>query len=262
VAGSAPPPLEISAIVGNGRLLAGFDAAGTLRMLSGPHLDHPQHLRSSRIAVGIRTLEWLDSPGWRHIQAYVPGTNVLTTRYERARGQPRIEHRAVAIGDALAMAVRVDGPAAARIRWDLALQVGGQVLANALIYHPDRDVLHAYFREHALAIGVSPRPAEVRAQAKGAGGGGVSRPAGSRLAAVGEVSARLDVIALPGRPVLLLIALGSSTEVIERLIELRHQLDGSADWPSEFAPPPLSGATRASVVAGIPGLDRLRAAAS
>ena len=258
----APTPLEVAAIVGNGRLLAGFDAAGSLRMLTGPHLDYPQHVRSSRIAIGTRTLDWLDGPGWRHVQTYVPGTNVLTTLSERAGGRLRIEQRAVAIGDALAIAVRIDGPAAARLRWELAPQVGGQVLANALIYHPDRDVLHAYFREHALAIGASPRPSEVRAQAKGAGGGGVSRPAGSRLAAVGEVTATLDVTAQPGRPVLLLIALGSSSEVIDRLVELRRQLDGSAEWPSEFAPPPLSGATRAAAVDGIAGLARLRAPAS
>jgi hypothetical protein len=142
----APTPLEVTAIVGNGRLLAGFDAAGSLRMLTGPHLDYPQHVRSSRIAIGTRALDWLDGPGWRHVQAYVPGTNVLTTRSVQAGGRLRIEQRAVAVGDALAIAVRIDGSAVARLRWELAPQVGGQLLANALIYHPDRDVLYAYFR--------------------------------------------------------------------------------------------------------------------
>ncbi len=258
----APSPLEVAAIVGNGRLLAGFDATGSLRMLTGPHLDHPQHVRSSRIAIGTRTLAWLDGRGWRHVQAYVPGTNVLSTRSERAAGRLRIEQRAVAIADALAIAVRIDGSAAARIRWELAVQVGGHVLANALTYHPDRDVLYAYFREHALGIGVSPRPSEVRVQAKGAGGGGVSRPGGLRLAAVGEVTSILDVTAQPGRPVLLLIALGSSADVITRLSDLRRQLESADGWTAAFSPPPLAGATRAALVDGIPALSRVRDPAS
>ena len=50
--------------------------------------------------------------------------------------------------------------------------------------------------------------------------------------------------------------------MIDRLVELRRQLDGSAGWPSEFAPPPLSGATRAAALDGIAGLARVRAPAS
>ena len=258
----APAPLEVSAIVGNGRLLAGFDATGSLRMLTWPHLDYPQHIRSSRVAFGTPTTDWLDGPQWRHVQDYLSGTNVLRTRSERRRGGLRIEQRAVALADALAIGIRVEGASSVRMRWELALQLGGSAAANALIYHPDRDALHAYFREFALAIGVSPKSAQLRARAKGAGGGGVSRPEGRRVAAVGEVTATVDVSEGLGRLVLLLLAFGTGPDAMERLVELRRRLGGADQWPSEFAPPPLSGATRAAVVDGIPTLAHVRTPAA
>jgi glycosidase len=230
-------------------------------MLTWPHLDFPQHVRSSQITFGGRAAGWPNGTGWRHIQEYVPGTNVLCTRSKK-RGGLRIEQRAVAIADALAIAIRTEGLADAHLRWELGFQVGGQPLANALVYHPDRDLLHAYFREYSLAIGAVPSPSEVRAGAKGAGGRGVSHPGGRRLAAVGEVGATLDVALEPGRTVLLLIAFGSGEDALERLVEVRRQLDRRDDWPLEFAPPPLSGATRAAIVNAIPALSRVRPAAS
>ena len=258
----ARAPLEVSAIVGNGRLLAGFDATGSLRMLTWPHLDHPQHIRSGRVAFANQTTDWLTGPGWSHVQDYLPGTNVLRTRSEKRRGGVRIEQRAVALADALAIGIRVEGASAARLRWELALQVGGRAEANALVYHPDRDVLYAYFREYAVAIGVNPKSAGVRTRGDGAGGGGVSRPEGRRVAAVGEVTATIDVTAEPGRLVRLLLAVGSRPDVMERLVELRRRLGAADQWPSEFAPPPLSGATRAAVVDGIPAVAHVRTSAS
>lgn len=259
---SAPAPLEVTAVVGNGRLLAGFDATGSLRMLTWPHLDFPQHIRSSQITFGGRAAGWPHGTGWRHVQDYVPGTNVLCTRSESRVGGLGIEQRAVALADALAVGIRTEGLADSHVHWELALQVGGQPLANALVYDPGRDVLQAYFREHTLAVGVSPEPLGVRARASGAGGGGVSHPGGARLAAIGEVSATLNIKTKPGRLVLLLIAFGSGDDAVERLVELRRQLENSDEWPPEFTPPPLSGATRAAIVDGIPALSRMRAAAS
>lgn len=259
---SALGPLEVTAIVGNGRLLAGFDGAGSLRTLTWPHLDFPQHISSSRVAFNRGAIDRLDGVHWHHVQDYLSGTNVLRTLSQSRRGGLRVEQRAVALADALAIGIRIDGASAIPMRWELALQVGGQTLANALVYHPDRDVLHAYFREHALAIGVSPKASQVRADAEGAGGGGLSHPEGTRISAVGEITATVDVVAQPDVIGLLLIAFGSGPEAMDLLVELRRRLGGSDGWPPEFAPPPLAGATRAAVVGGIPALDRVRAAAS
>jgi len=50
--------------VGNGRLLAGFDATGSLRMLAWPHLDFPQHIGSSQLTFGGRAAGWPNGTGW------------------------------------------------------------------------------------------------------------------------------------------------------------------------------------------------------
>ena len=237
-----------------------------VRTLTWPHLDYPQHLRGTRLAVGNTppraASRWLDAPGWRHQQEYVRGTNVLCTRSRHGRGGIDVEQRAVAIDDALVVGARVTGAAGKRIIWEVSLQVGGQPLANALSYDPDRDVLLDYFRDHALAIGASPAPLEVRGWAVGAGGTGVSRPGGTPFAVVGTVAGQLELPVAEGEVVLLVLALGTSADVVERLLELRHRLQGQVGWPAEFAPPPLAGATRAVVVDGLDLPDTLRPAAA
>lgn len=264
--GAAQPPLEISAIVGNGRLLAGLDGAGMIRTLTGPHIDYPQHLSRSRLAVASHprhdSRRWLDGPGWRHVQEYLRGTNVLRTHSRHGPARLDVEQRAVALADALVLGVRLTGAPGKRLIWEISPQVGGQLLANTLAYDPQGDLLLGYFRDQALALGVSPGPVEVRALAAGAGGAGVSRPGGPPFAVVGIVSAEIELALQEDQVVLLILALGQSADAVDRLRALRDRLNGQAGWPSEFSSPPLAGATRATAVDGIELLGERRAAAA
>jgi glycosidase/tetratricopeptide (TPR) repeat protein len=262
----APPPypeVEVTAIAGNGRLLAGFDAAGSLRTLTGPHLDFPQHIRSSRIGLAApakrSTVQWLSGPGWRHQQDYLEGTNILRTRSTRASME--VEQRAAAVGEALLIGLRIRGKGPMALAWELGLQVGGQPLANTLEYFPRQDALLAYFREHAVALAAMPTAERVEGVARGAGGHGASHAGGKRFAAVGMVEARVRISLPAGEVALLLIAVGSPTDAMSRLQQLRERLKTADGWPIELALPPLSGAARSADVARVADIKQVQPAA-
>lgn len=237
------PVVEVAATVGNGRLLAGFDGAGGMRTLTAPHLDHPQHLRWTRLAItsGRGRRQWLDGRAWRHEQSYLDGTNVLVTRSRRSGSAVVVEHRASAVDDALIIGIRCTGRpnGAWSLEWELGLQVGGQSLANAAVYDPRQDIVLAYRRRHTLAIALVPAAAQVRGRTDHDAGWAESQSGGPRFAIVGEVILQFSAAVTAARPVLLVVSAGQSAQLMELVTRLRARRFGS-DWPPELAPPASS----------------------
>ena len=235
--------VEVTSTVGNGRLLAGFDGAGVLRTLTGPHLDYPQHLHSSRLRLESPSSNGiagrLNGQGWRHEQSYLTGTNVLRTCSTAPNGL-QIEQRAVAIGDAVVIGMKLapgrHSPTKIGLVWEIGFQVGGQRYANALRYLPDSDALVAYHREFAVVIGGTPALDQVAATDRGLGGTNRSRKGGGQLTAIGQVSAEIGLRLRQSRLTLLVVALGHASESLPKMIGLRHDLAGSRDWPAALAP--------------------------
>src|SRR5690348_1409686 len=81
--GPATPPLLYSTLVGNGRLLAGLDATGSLAQLFYPHIDAGPHLRVLHWGIQVKqegddkalsdaglredgSVSWLAGPDWTH----------------------------------------------------------------------------------------------------------------------------------------------------------------------------------------------------
>jgi hypothetical protein len=252
--------------VGNGRLLAGFDGAGVLRTLTGPHLDYPQHLHSSSLRLDVPGLNGmarrLNGLGWRHEQDYLPGTNVLRTLSTAPNGL-KIEQRAVAIGDALVIGIELcrsgRSPAGVALVWELGLQVGGRLHANALRYLPDSDALIAYQREFAIAVGATPALDHVLSKDRGLGGTNGSRQGGAPLTAIGQVSAEIRLRLQRSQLTILVIALGQPMESLPKMIELRHNLEGSREWPAELAPNLVRGTIQAAQGLRIPDLGPAQA---
>lgn len=246
---SQPRPIvEVTATVGNGRLLAGFNGAGVLRTLTGPHLDHAQHIHSSSLrldGIGSNGMpRRLSGPGWRHEQAYLPGTNVLQTRSTAPNGLT-MEQRAVAISDALVIGIEFCRGSRSRagitLVWELGLQVGGRLHANALRYLPDSDALIAYQREFGMAVGSTPALARVLTRDRGLGGTNASRQGGVPITAIGQVTAELHLRLQRSQRTLVVLALGHPSEVLPKMIKLRQDLQGGREWPAELAPKPANG---------------------
>ncbi len=238
------PEVEITAIAGSGRLLAGFDGSGSLRTLTAPHLDYPQHIRFSRLGLAASERaepgRWLNGPGWKHEQEYLRGTTVLRTRSIRTGSGLELEQRAAAIDEVLLMALRLGGRqqvAAVRLVWELGLQVGGQPLANALIFEPDHRAILVYHREHGVAIGTIPLMDQLRARTGDSPGWGQNRK-GIRFTTVGEVTAQLLVPIQKDGLVLLLIAAGSASAIVPALEDMLRRVPADGDWPSELADRP------------------------
>ena len=233
------------AIAGNGRLLAGFDGSGTLTTLTAPHLDYPQHIRLSRLGLTQpgRTApgQWLDAAGWKHDQDYLLGTNILCTRSLHSVSKLKIEQRAAAIEDMLLIGFRFDSVSleGMTLVWELGLQLGGQPLANTIVYVPDSAIVTAYHREHAL--GIAARPAIDRVRVRSGASSGWGESGGGRIAAVGEVTAQCFVPVPLDRLILVVIAVGlSAPNVPPPLGEGQGggcgRLGRSADWPAELQP--------------------------
>ncbi len=240
--GAPHPQVEIAAVVGNGRLLAGFDATGRLRTLTAPHLDYPQHIRWSRLGLKLPLrrggVRWLDGAAWQHEQTYVPGTNVLMTRsVQRPRGLA-VEQRAAAVEDVLVAGIhlrRAPHAPEAVLVWELGLQVGGQPQANALTYLPQTDVFAAYHRDLAVALATVPA-ARVRARPAGALGWAESGPGGRAFTVVGEVTARLEIALRVGQLALLMIAVASPPQAAAALDAVRRRFSEGVAWPADLAP--------------------------
>jgi hypothetical protein len=240
--------VEVAATAGNGRLLAGFDAAGDLKTLCTPHLDHPQHVQDSRFGVapmGPGAVQWLRGPRWRHRQDYLSGTNTLRTRSTHAAAAIELDRRATAVGDALLLGARLQARGPLTLRWEIRLQLGGQPLGNALTYYPEQDALLAHHREHALAMAAIPSASQVHGRARGAGARLFSGPGGERFAVVGETTAEIRLTLQPGETVLLLVVLGRPEEALSGLAEMRGRFASLKGWPPELAedaaPAPRSG---------------------
>jgi hypothetical protein len=231
--------VEVAATAGNGRLLAGFDAAGDLKTLCAPHLDHPQHVQDSRFGVAPigpgALVQWLRGPRWRHQQDYLSGTNTLRTRSTQATAAIELDRRVTAVGDALLQGVRLQSRRPVTVHWEISLQLGGQPLGNALIYYPEQDALLTYHREHALALAAIPAASQVHGRARGAGAGLFSGPGGERFAVVGETTAEIRLTLQPGETILLLLVLGRPDDALAGLAELRGRYAAGKGWPQELA---------------------------
>ncbi len=242
--------LEVTGIVGNGRLLAGFDVAGALTTLTAPHIDYPQHVRFSRLGVSAASrnarVRWLNRTGWRHQQDYLRGSNVLRTRSADGAEGLTIEQRAAAVDDALLLGITFVPTAQSEsvwLTWHIGFQIGGQPMANGLVYSPSDAALVAYYREHALAITGVPTIEEVQVQSTGATHGGVSKGGHDPLATVGEVSARVRMELQPGGLILLIISYGQPSAVVAQLGEVRARINVDGPWPVELDQPPQAPAS-------------------